>query len=159
VDFVKFRLEDSWFIPWPPPTVLAFSTRLGLAAPYGRSDALVIEDRFKAGGSTTVRGYKLDKVGPLDFAGNPVGGNLQLLLNLEWRFPIYRWLGGVTFFDAGAVTPEIKDFSFNDFFPGVGGGLRITTPIGPIRLDVGYALRQVRQDTRIQVYLTIGQAF
>jgi len=159
VDFVKFRLEDSWFIPWPPPTVLAFSTRLGLAAPYGRSDALVIEDRFKAGGSTTVRGYKLDKVGPLDSGGNPLGGNLQLLLNLEWRFPIYRWLGGVTFFDAGAVTPEVKDFSLNDFFPGVGGGLRITTPIGPIRLDMGYALRQVRQDTRIQVYLTIGQAF
>ena len=159
VDFVKFRLEDSFFFPWPPPTVLAVSSRLGLAAPYGRSDALVIEDRFKAGGSTTVRGYKLDKVGPLDAGGNPEGGNLQLLFNLEWRFPIYRWLGGVTFFDAGAVTPEIKDFSFNDFYPGVGGGLRITTPIGPIRLDVGYALRQVEHDGRVQVYLTIGQAF
>src|SRR5262249_57805582 len=64
VDFVKFRLEDSWFIPWPPPTVLAFSTRLGLAAPYGRSDALVIEDRFKAGGSTTVRGSKPAPIAP-----------------------------------------------------------------------------------------------
>jgi outer membrane protein assembly complex protein YaeT len=159
VDFVKFRLEDSFFVPWPPPTVLAVGSRLGLAAPYGGSDALVIEDRFKAGGSTTVRGYKLDKVGPLDTAGNPLGGNFQLLFNLEWRFPIYRWLGGVTFFDAGAVTPEVKDFSLNDFFPGVGGGLRITTPIGPIRLDVGYAIRQVEHDDRIQVYLTIGQAF
>src|SRR4030095_15140670 len=155
----KCGREASWFTPWPPPTVLAFSTRLGLAAPYGRSDALVIEDRFKAGGRTTVRRCKLDKVGPLDSAGNPVGGNLQLLLNLEWRFPIYRWLGGVTFFAAGAVPPTVKDLSLRDFFPGVGGGLRITTPIGPIRLDMGYALRQVRQDTRIQVYLTIGHAF
>jgi outer membrane protein insertion porin family len=159
VDFVKFRLEDSFFFPWPPPTVLALSSRLGLAAPYGVSNALVIEDRFKAGGSTTVRGYKLDKVGPLDAAGDPLGGNFQLIFNIEWRFPIYRWLGGVTFFDAGAVTPKIKDFSLNDFYPGVGGGLRITTPIGPIRLDVGYALRQVEHDNRIQVYLTIGQAF
>jgi outer membrane protein insertion porin family len=159
VDFVKFQLEDSWFIPWPPPTVLALSTRLGLAWPYGRSSALVIEDRFKAGGSTTVRGYKLDMVGPLDAGGNPTGGNLRILLNLEWRFPIYRWLGGVTFFDAGAVTPEVKDFSFADFYPGVGGGLRITTPIGPIRLDVGYALRQVLHQDRVQVYLTIGHAF
>jgi outer membrane protein insertion porin family len=159
VDFVKFRLEDSFFFPWPPPTVLAVSSRLGLAAPYGISDALVIEDRFMAGGSTTVRGYKLDKVGPLDSAGNPEGGNFQLLFNIEWRFPIYRWLGGVTFVDAGAVTPKIKNFSFATFYPGVGGGLRITTPIGPIRLDVGYALRQVEHDNRIQVYLTIGQAF
>ena len=159
VNFVKFRLEDSWFFPWPPSTVLAVSTRLGLAAPYGGSSALVIEDRFKAGGSTTIRGYKQDLVGPLDAGGDPVGGNLRVLLNLEWRFPIYRWLGGVTFFDVGAVTPEVRDFSFADFYPGVGGGLRITTPIGPIRLDVGYALRQVLTNDRVQVYLTIGQAF
>lgn len=159
VDFVKFQLEDSLFFSWPPPTVLALSSRIGLAAPYGRSDALVIEDRFKAGGSTTIRGYKLDKVGPLDASGNPLGGNLRILLNLEWRFPIYRWLGGATFFDVGAVTPEVKDFSISDFYPGVGGGLRITTPIGPIRLDVGYGLRPIRNDDRVQVYLTIGHAF
>jgi outer membrane protein insertion porin family len=159
VDFVKFQLEDSLFFSWPPSTVLALSSRIGLAAPYGRSDALVIEDRFKAGGSTTIRGYKLDKVGPLDASGNPIGGNLRILLNFEWRFPIYRWLGGVTFFDVGAVTPEVTDFSFSDFYPGVGGGLRITTPIGPIRLDVGYGLRPIRNDDRVQVYLTIGQAF
>jgi outer membrane protein insertion porin family len=159
VDFVKFQLEDSLFFSWPPPMVLALSSRIGLAAPYGGSDALVIEDRFKAGGSTTIRGYKLDKVGPLAAGGDPLGGNLRILLNLEWRFPIYRWLGGAAFFDVGAVTPEVKDFSFSDFYPGVGGGLRITTPIGPIRLDVGYGLRPIRNDDRIQVYLTIGHAF
>ena len=159
VDFVKFQLEDSFFFSWPPSTVLALSSRIGLAAPYGRSDALVIEDRFKAGGSTTIRGYRLDKVGPLDASGNPLGGNLRILFNFEWRFPIYRWLGGVAFFDVGAVTPEVQDFSLSEFYPGVGGGLRITTPIGPIRLDVGYGLRQIRNDDRIQVYLTIGHAF
>jgi outer membrane protein assembly factor BamA len=159
VNFVKFRLEDSWFIPWPPPTVLAVSHRLGLAAPYGGTEDLVIEDRFKAGGSTTIRGYKEDRVGPLDDNGNPERGDLLLILNLEWRFPIWRWLGGVTFFDVGTVTPKVSDFSFSELFPGIGAGLRITTPIGPIRLDVGYGLRQVRNDDRIQVYLTVGQAF
>ena len=151
--------EDFFFIPWPPPTVLAVASRVGLAAPYGDSTALVIEDRFKAGGSTTIRGYKLDMVGPLAAGGDPLGGNLRILLNFEWRFPIYRWLGGVTFFDVGAVTAEVQDFRFSDFYPGVGGGLRITTPVGPIRLDAGYGLRQVLNDDRFQVYLTIGQAF
>jgi outer membrane protein insertion porin family len=159
VNFVKAQLGDSFYIPWPPPTILAVSSRVGLAAPYGGTQALVIEDRFKAGGSTTIRGYKLDRVGPLDANGNPLGGNLRILLNLESRFPIYRWLGGVAFFDVGAVTPEVQDFRFSDLYPGVGGGLRITTPIGPIRLDVGYGLRPIQHDDRVQVYLTIGHAF
>lgn len=159
VNFLKFRLEDSWYISWPPPTVLAVSTRLGLAAPYGGTGDLVIEDRFKAGGSTTIRGYKEERVGPLDAANNPLGGDLRFLVNLEWRFPIWRFLGGVTFFDVGTVTPKVEDFSFADFFPGVGAGLRISTPIGPIRLDVGYALRKVVDDDRLRVYLTVGHAF
>jgi len=159
VNFVKFRLEDTWLFSWPPRTVLAVSTRFGLAAPYADTADLVIEDRFKAGGSTTVRGYKEDHVGPLDVDGNPQGGDLRILMNLEWRFPLYRWLGGVVFFDVGMVTPTVPEFAWNAFYPGVGGGLRITTPIGPIRLDVGYGLRQVRTDDRFQVYLTVGQAF
>jgi outer membrane protein insertion porin family len=159
VNFVKFRLEDSWYLPWPPPTVLAISHRLGLAAPYADTDDLVIEDRFKAGGSTTIRGYRLDRVGPVDAVNNPLGGDLLLILNLEWRFPIWRWLGGVAFFDIGGVSPRVDDFTTDDLFPGVGAGLRITTPIGPIRLDVGYALRPLRDEDRLQVYLTVGHAF
>jgi outer membrane protein insertion porin family len=159
VNFVKFRLEDTWLVPLPGRTFLALSTRLGIAGPYGDTADLVIEDRFKAGGSTTVRGYKEDHVGPLDERSNPQGGDLRILTNIEWRFPIYRWLGGVVFFDAGTVTPRVSDFAWSAFFPGVGSGLRITTPIGPIRLDVAYGLRQVRNDDRIQVYLTVGQAF
>ena len=159
LNFVKFRLEDSWFFSWPPRTVLAVGTRFGLAAPYADTADLVIEDRFKAGGSTTVRGYKEDHVGPLDARGNPQGGDLRILMNFEWRFPIYRWLGGSTFFDVGTVTPKVTDLEWSSFFPGVGAGLRITTPIGPIRLDVGYGLRQVRNDDRFQIYLTVGQAF
>jgi outer membrane protein assembly complex protein YaeT len=159
VNFVKFRLEDSWFVSWPPRTVLAVATRFGIAAPYWDTADLVIEDRFKAGGSTTVRGYKEDHVGPLDSGGNPEGGDLRILMNLEWRFPLYRWLGGVVFFDAGLVTPSVTDFAWSAFYPGVGGGLRLATPIGPIRLDVGYGLRQVRNDDRFQLYLTVGQAF
>ncbi|MCP6725905.1 BamA/TamA family outer membrane protein, partial [Klebsiella pneumoniae] len=88
------------------PTVIALSGRLGLAAPYGGSPALDIVDRFKAGGHTTSRGYPEDRVGPVDAVGNPAGGSGRLLLNAEWRFPVWRWLGGVLFVDSGTVTPE-----------------------------------------------------
>jgi outer membrane protein assembly factor BamA len=139
--------------------VLALSSRLGLATPYGDTEDLVIEDRFKAGGSTTIRGYREERVGPVDAFNDPVGGDLRLLFNVEWRFPIWRFLGGVAFFDAGMVTRRVNDFAFSEFFPGAGGGLRLATPIGPVRFDVGYALRQLRNEDRLQFYVSVGQAF
>jgi outer membrane protein insertion porin family len=159
VNFVKFVLENSVYLGLPHATVLALSGRLGLATPFGGTEDLVIEDRFKAGGSTTIRGYRDERVGPVDQFNNPEGGDLRLLFNVEYRFPIWRFLGGVTFFDAGMVTPRVRDFAWNQFYPGAGGGLRLTTPIGPVRFDVGYALRQLRNEDRVQLYVTVGHAF
>jgi outer membrane protein insertion porin family len=159
VSFVKSRVETAWFVHWPPPTVLAVSARLGLAAPLGGSDSLAIEDRFFAGGATTIRGYREQRVGPRSASGDPTGGNALLLLNMEWRFPIWRWFGGVVFFDAGTVVPEVGDLSLGDMFPGAGAGLRIATPIGPVRFDVGYGFRRIGGERPVQFYLTIGHAF
>ncbi|MFA5028660.1 MAG: BamA/TamA family outer membrane protein, partial [Candidatus Methylomirabilota bacterium] len=160
VHFTKFQLETRWYLDWLSPTVLALSGRLGLAAPFGGTPALDIDDRFKAGGITTVRGYPEDRVGPADAAGNPVGGNARALLNAEWRFPIWRWLGGALFVDAGTVTPEAGDLVRAKVKTGVGGGLRIATPIGPIRMDVGYALNTLpTREDRWQLTFGIGHPF
>jgi len=159
VQFVKGRLETRWFFDWPPPTVIAMAGRLGLAEPYGGSDALLIQDRFFAGGATTVRGFRQDRLGPLDSRGNPTGGNASAIMNLEYRFPIWRWLGGAVFVDTGAVTPEISQLNFDAFKTGTGGGLRIRTPVGPIRFDVGYALQPISGENRTQFYVTFGNAF
>lgn len=159
VEFVKGQLETRWYFDWIPKTVIAVAGRLGLAAPYGSTDALVIQDRFYAGGATTVRGYREDRLGPLDARGNPIGGNATAVLNLEWRFPIYRWLGGAVFIDSGTVTPEISDLSFSALRTGVGGGLRLKTPVGPIRFDVGYALDRLGNDSQVQFYVTFGNPF
>jgi outer membrane protein insertion porin family len=157
--FLKSSAETKWFFEWPPQTTLALGARLGLAAPYGNSNSLPSQERFYAGGSTTIRGYPQDKVGPLDNNGNPLGGNASVIGNVEWRFPIWRWLGGVAFLDTGAVTPDVDNLSLSAFKTGVGGGLRITTPIGPIRFDAGYALNPIQNTGRWQFYLAIGHAF
>jgi outer membrane protein insertion porin family len=159
IQFVKGWLETRWFFKWPPPTVIAVAGRLGLATPYGGSTALTIKDRFFAGGATTVRGFRQDRLGPLDANGNPTGGNATAILNLEWRFPIWRWFGGAVFVDSGTVTPEISDLNFSAFKTGAGAGLRIKTPVGPIRFDVGYALQPIPGESRTQFYVTVGNPF
>ncbi|HEY7206541.1 MAG TPA: POTRA domain-containing protein [Methylomirabilota bacterium] len=159
LEFVKGWLETRWFWKWPASTVVAVAGRLGLAEPYGGTDALAIQDRFYAGGATTIRGFREDRVGPLDAKRNPIGGNATAILNLEWRFPLWRWLGGAVFVDTGAVTPEISGLGFDAFKTGVGGGLRIKTPVGPIRFDVGYALSRIPNESRTQFYVTVGNPF
>jgi outer membrane protein insertion porin family len=159
VEFVKGRLETRWFFNWPGPTVIAVAGRLGLAAPYGGTPALAIQDRFFAGGASTIRGYREDRVGPLDARGNPEGGNATAILNLEWRFPIWRWFGGAVFIDTGTVTPEVSGLKLDTFRTGTGGGLRIKTPVGPIRVDVGYALQPIPGESRTHVYVSVGNPF
>jgi outer membrane protein insertion porin family len=159
VSFIKSVMETVWFLDWLPPTTFVLAGRLGLATPLGDSPALAIEDRFKAGGATTIRGYPKDKVGPLDVNGNPEGGNALLILNAEWRFPIWRWLAGAVFVDTGTVTPTVGDLASAAFKTGIGGGLRVNTPVGALRLDLGYALNPIPGENRWQLYFSFGQPF
>ncbi|HET9489340.1 MAG TPA: outer membrane protein assembly factor BamA [Methylomirabilota bacterium] len=159
-DFVKTRLETHWFFSWLPPTVVVLSGRLGVATPLRNTTSLPIEERFFAGGSGTVRGYRERRLGPRDNRGNPAGGNGLAVFNAEWRFPIWRWLGGTVFFDTGTVTDSAADLSVGALVAGVGGGLRLVTPVGPIRLDVGYPLDRIHDEEQtIRFYLTVGHPF
>ncbi|HUF93694.1 MAG TPA: outer membrane protein assembly factor BamA [Candidatus Limnocylindria bacterium] len=159
-DFVLTRLETHWFFDWLAPTVIATSARLGFATPVAGDASLPIEERFFAGGAGTVRGYPERRLGPLDARGNPVGGNGLAIFNVEARFPLWRWLGGTVFFDTGAVTPEVEDLGPDDLRSGIGVGLRLTTPVGPVRADVGYPLQRIdRHAETLHFYLSVGHPF
>ena len=159
VEFAKAELSTSWFFSWLPPTVFAVSGRLGLAGSFGETQSLPISDRFFAGGSTSVRGFPENQLGPRDAAGNPLGGEALAVLSAEWRFPLWRWVSGAMFVDAGTVTPEVGDLSFSAFKSGAGAGLRVATPVGPIRFDAAYALQPIPGEDRLQFYLTVGFPF
>lgn len=157
-DYLKAFSWLQYYLPFRR-TVTASSFRLGLARGFKETISLPISQRFFAGGGRTIRGFDLDTAGPLDPDGQPLGGNMLFVLNLEDRFPIYHNLGGVIFFDWGNVFDLIEDFRFSDLRETTGLGLRYKTPIGPLSFDWGYKLDRRPRESAYEFYLSIGNAF
>jgi translocation and assembly module TamA len=120
--------------------------------------ALPPDQRFYAGGSATVRGYRYQSVGPQFADGNPTGGTAVDAATVEFRQRILSNYGAVAFVDAGQVSTNGTPFS-NTVRVGAGVGLRYYTPIGPIRLDVAVPLDRERGGDAFELYIGIGQAF
>lgn len=156
--------------------VFANSIRLGLAESFAGS-FIPTSQLYFSGGGTSLRGFPIDEAGPqrlVPFCTGlqnqtgcvnvtvPVGGNQLFILNSEVRFPlkIMKALGGVVFYDGGNVYSAINLPNFvNNYTNTLGIGLRYSTPIGPIRIDVGRNLNPVPGITPTQYYITLGQAF
>lgn len=142
-----------------PTLLLATAFRFGLAMPFDSGEEIPISERFFMGGSTSLRAFDLDGVGPTylgaDGSYYPAGGNAMLNASLELRFPLLSGMGGVTFYDVGNVFEFIEDVDLMDLEHALGLGLRFGTPLGPLRFDFGKSLRT--RDT--QFYFTFGHAF
>jgi len=106
-----------------------------------------------------VRGVFEDRLGGLDVLGEPIGGKGLLTLNQEVRFPIYRWLRGVTFLDLGNAFPEISDVRFKDLVGSTGIGLRLVTPFSVFRVDYGRTIWNRPIPDSGQWAFGIGQTF
>ncbi len=156
--------------------VFANSIRLGLASPFAGS-FVPTSQLFYSGGGTSLRGFPINEAGPqrlVPFCGVlsnqtgcvnvtvPVGGRQLFIFNSEARFPlkIMKPLGGVVFYDGGNVYSAINLNNFVDNYSNtVGVGLRYSTPIGPIRIDIGRNLNPVPGIKSTQFFITLGQAF
>ena len=142
-------------------SVLAARFDIGVLQPFGSTGRLEVPifKRFFAGGSTTVRGFAFQKLGPLDDNKDPVGGNSLLIGSLESRFPIWRDIGGVVFLDIGNVYSQEWDFRLDQIKYSPGLGLRYDTLIGPLRIDVGYTVNPDSDLRPVHVHISIGNAF
>jgi translocation and assembly module TamA len=122
-------------------------------------DALPKDKRLYAGGGGSIRGYGYQKAGPLDSAGNPIGGRSSLELGMELRVKVTETIGIVPFLEAGNVYDSVVPKPGDGLRYGTGLGVRYYTPIGPVRFDVGVPLNKRPQDDSFQIYVSIGQAF
>ena len=174
VGFTKTFVTAQLFrvVPRTKRLVLAGSARLGLADAFPRTVGLaVVEDlpiseRFFAGGDSTVRGYALDTLGTAATkdGGFPLGGNALMIFNAEARVPVWRGLGLVAFVDSGNVFANPTDLDLGALKTAVGLGVRYKSPVGPIRIDVGFKLKRDELSPGVRegltaLHISLGQAF
>jgi outer membrane protein insertion porin family len=180
--FVKFTVEHTRYyaIRRFRDTVYSFTGRVGLASPFGGKDSLPISERFFGGGARDLRGFGFEEAGPqivvrkrdvdgnieFDSNGNPIlvlsplGGNALLIINNELTFPLWGPLGGAVFSDTGNIFARVRDFTIGNMTETVGVGLRLKTPVGPVRFDYGFlVVNRPPGVSRSHKHFTIGQAF
>ena len=192
VGFAKTVFQGFLYRRLPGGTVFAAGARLGLARSFTttllRATTLVLNDngmpelrevatltfihslpaseRFFAGGDSTVRGFALDRLGDestIGANGFPTGGNAMIVLNSELRMPVFGPLQVVGFLDAGNVVDRVSNFDLARVRGAAGFGLRYRSPIGPIRVDLGFKLDRREfageRERLTALHLSIGQAF
>lgn len=130
-DFYKFTAEGRFYKALGNGHILA----LRLMGGYIDGD-VSYGNLFDLGGSDTLRGYEDDQF----------KGKKMYAATLEYRFPIAKKVQGVLFTDAGSTwgidEGKIPWYTDDDSLNwSVGVGIRLQTPIGPIRLDYGHGDR------------------
>lgn len=153
-DFYRLQGGASYYWPHAGRLVLEAHVRTGIVDAYGDATEVPIFERFFGGGSGTIRGYEERNVGPRDpSSSDPIGGEALAVGTLEEVVTIVRdergrsILKGSLFYDVGDVWRRVKDYG-ESVKSGVGVGMRVTTPIGPLRLDVGFPLDEVGGEER-----------
>ncbi len=120
---------------------IVWRAMFGIGIPYGNSDDLPFEKGFYSGGANGMRGWSIRSLGPgtstVDESTDQIDriGDIQLEANIEYRFPIYSFVKGAIYADAGNVW-LLKE---NDFFPG--GDFKLKNFAGEIALDAGFGFR------------------
>ncbi len=184
-EFLKLFGQQTFHLDLRNLGVLAASFRLGAIEPGGGnaldptvegllSAAVPISERFFAGGRASHRAYRRDRLGivgesllPFVDPDDPdaverlvaVGGTGLALLNVDYRFPITGPFGGVAFVDLGNVWADWRDIDPNDVKVGAGVGLRYLSPLGPIRLEIGWKMDREPEEASWVATFSVGNPF
>ncbi len=186
-EFVKLFGQQTAHLDLRRFGVVAASLRLGAIEPLGTGNVtdptvpsglpsaeVPISERFFAGGRASHRAYRRDRLGVLGETLLPVldpadpaaperlvaiGGAALAMLNVDYRFPVAGPVGGVVFLDVGNVWADWRDVDLAKAKAGAGIGARYLSPIGPIRLEVGWKLDREPGEDSFVVLFSVGNPF
>jgi outer membrane protein insertion porin family len=157
--YSRFLFDTRYYYQIDRTSELAFRLFVGLGIPYGNSNTLPFTKQFFIGGTNSIRAYPARSLGPGTFHPDSSAGfydqsgDIKLEGNVEYRFPIYGFIKGALFLDAGNIwlldnsgekpgaNFDFSDFS-NELAVGTGFGIRLDIDFLVLRLDLGVPLRQ-----------------
>ncbi len=94
--------------------------------------------------------------------GDEKGGTKSIFANFEYLVPIHKEMGilGLIFFDIGKTWDDRESIDF-DWYKSVGVGIRWYSPLGPLRLEYGYPLDEVKigEKRKGRIEFSVGQFF
>jgi len=152
----RAQVEGTIYQPVTDSIVLAGRARFGTIQGIERND-LAPSRRYYAGGGGSVRGFGYQELGPRAPDGKPVGGRSFNEFAVEARYRFGNF-GIVPFLDAGQVYEEsLPQLSRIRFGAGIGG--RFYTNFGPMRLDIATPIARKPGESKVALYISIGQAF
>lgn len=155
--FMKFQISATRYTAITDSLVLAGRASAGSLV-GADPQAIPATERFFAGGGGSVRGFAYQEVGPTE-DNDPIGGRSITELSAELRYRVTDKFGAVAFVDAGQVSEDVSP-RLDDLSVGAGLGFRYYTDFGPVRFDVATPLTDAETvDSKIQFYISIGQAF
>lgn len=161
-NFLKYGADgELYFNFFEKRLVLMLVSSMDLIQKYGDTPKVPIYERFYAGGAATIRGYKERYVSPRDPQTNePTGGNARFLATIEATFPLFEDLiKGAVFADAGNVWKGFSDLDAKLRYS-AGTGVRIKTPLGPVKLDYGWPFTDNYGDAkRGRFYFSMAHGF
>ena len=175
-NFLRFLGQTAYYKPvFTQDVIWANSIRLGLEQSFAGAH-IPLSESFFSGGGSTLRGFPLNGAGPqrdVQVCGVPgdqstcaqisvpLGGPQLFILNSELRFPTHLMnkLGGVVFYDGGNVFRSLGLGDAGSYSNTIGFGLRYSTPVGPVRVDIGRNLNPLTGVNATQFFITLGQAF
>lgn len=162
-EFVKYFLNAKAFYPVTASTVFSWNALWGHVVPTVGGGEIPIFERFFLGGPYSVRGFRSRNLSPRDpNTGEAIGGNKELVGNLEYLFPLFAEIGfkGVVFFDVGNTWAQGEwPFSGEKLRYAAGTGVRWYSPMGPLRFEWGWNLNPKDGESKRVMEFTIGTAF
>lgn len=160
-EYTKLEGSSSWYFPMVWQTVFHVKVAAGQAF-ENEDNKLPVYEHFYLGGMNSIRGFESARISPRDpVTGERIGGDKMWYTNVAIIFPLVKDLGldGELFTDFGNVYAVEDDWDFGDYKKAAGFGINWASPLGPLRMALGFNLDKQEGEDSSTWDFSIGGSF